>query len=968
MDVFFAGAGAGPGPERDYEDVDLVSLQGLGLSGEGVTLDGGSAAPDIQRTQGGIAPIVPSVLRRGTTLTKMTKKKKKSFLFVLDTDSARVSWDASNPSKRFYIDDIQQIRLQGDASIYREAFQVSAELESCWFTIIYADPERAKGRPSKSIHLIAPSQHIFELWTSTLDDLSRYRHELMAGLVGSGQDEKTLRGHWKREMAKLFNGAPHTENEENLGVAGVESLCRGLHINCSHKVLHAQFEKADADRTGYLSFQEFKDFIRHLKTRMDIKEIYQRVRSENPEGLHQTWFFRFLQDIQGVDVESNRAHWAKVFAKFVQKPGCSTPIVQDASHASSLQMDFAAFSAFLSSPHNNIQTQKAPEAKLSRPLNEYFISSSHNTYLLGRQVAGNSSIEAYIRALQKACRCVEIDCWDGADGRPIVLHGRTLTSSVLFSDCISVIGKYAFVESPYPLMLSLEVHCNDEQQQVMVDIMTKELGERLVREPYAANATALPAPEDLRHRILVKVKAGEDSIVTANLPTTRRERGFSSPYSRPQVLDNAGIPNAPMLSNPPSSSPSEQGSTWLGGRSSTAATSMSSATDDSDGAQAGSLSTRRQSRKRKSKIIKSLGDLGVYARGLKFKDFSSPESKTYNHIFSFTERRFDTCSRDPDVKAQLEKHNMRYLMRVYPAGYRFTSTNPEPLGFWGLGAQMVALNWQTYDLGMQINDAMFACGSDRSGYVLKPRELRFPDSLPEPAVEPINREIGKISRKLIRFSVEVISAQQLPHPRGTGPGETLHPYIEIELFSAEGKAKVAASGVGGQDASARNGLSAVGSPHRRRTHIVRSNAYNPVFKDSFNMSLETKSPDLIFIRWTVWDSQDGHSYNNNNANAEPLATFTAKLTSLPQGYRHLPLYDHNGDQFLFATLFCKVKKEEPVTVVGEEPTLEKVGRLKQIGQLGHAVLKRTLSVEKRPPGNGEKKSLKNSERKRSKND
>lgn len=954
LDMGFSSTGSGP--EGDYEDLceDFMSLHGLGLSGEGYSVDSGSATPDPAQTQGGIAPMVDPLLRRGTKLTKMTKKKKKYLNFILDANSAKVSWDPSNVSKRFYIDDVEEIRLQGEARNYREEFLVPPEQEPRWFTVIYADHDRAKGRPLKSIHLIAPTQHIFELWTSTLNDLRRYRHDLMAGLVGSGQDEKTLRGHWNREMAKLFNGAPHADDEENLGFLGVESLCRGLHINCSQNVLRAQFEKADADGTGYLTFHGFKDFVRRLKQRMDIKEIYHDLKAGNPDGLHLDWFLGFVRDTQGVDVESNRAHWVKVFAKFVRKSDCSSPITSEMFDDSLLHMNFAAFSAFLSSTHNNIQTLKATEGKLDRPLNEYFISSSHNTYLVGRQVAGNSSTEAYIRALQRACRCVEIDCWDGPDGRPLVLHGRTMTSSVLFADCISSIGKYAFVESPYPLILSLEVHCNDEQQQVMVDIMIKELGGRLVQEPYITQPTVLPSPEDLRHRILVKVKAGGDRVASSDLPAGRRDRSFSSPFTRPQILDNSVIPHGPMLSNTSSASPSEQ-SSWIGGRGSTTATSMSSATDDSDAAPVrNTLPSRRPQPKRKNKIIKSLGDLGVYARGLKFNDFASAGSDAYNHVFSLAERRFEGLCRDQDTKAQLEQHNMRYLMRIYPSGFRVRSTNPDPLAFWRRGAQMVALNWQTYDLGMQLNDAMFACGLDRSGYVLKPRELRAADPLRKSALEPTSVAAGRIHRKLIRFSVDMISAQQLPQPRGARPGETLDPYIEIEMFSAEDKAKGVASGEGGQDASARDGMSGIGSPHRRRTHVVHSNGYNPVFKDNFKLSLETKYPDLVFVRWTVWSSQDGRNYNN--ASSAPLATFTAKLSCLEQGYRHLPLYDHNGDQFLFATLFCKVKKEEPITIERDDPVAEKVGRFRQIGHLGQSMFKRTLSVEKKASRTGEKKS------------
>jgi len=116
----------------------------------------------------------------------------------------------------------------------------------------------------------------------------------------------------------------------------------------------------------------------------------------------------------------------------------------------------------------------------------------------------------------------------------------------------------------------------------------------------------------------------------------------------------------------------------------------------------------------------------------------------------------------------------------------------------------------------------------------------------------------------------------------------------------------------------------------KRSTIAQSNGYNPIFNDTFKLTLETKYPDLVFVRWTVWNSHDGKSYSKEKE-SRPHATYTAKLSTLETGYRHLPLFDHNGDQYLFSTLFCKIMKEEQVDVERDAPLPpEKVGRFRQL--------------------------------------
>ncbi|CAG8811631.1 23055_t:CDS:2, partial [Gigaspora rosea] len=141
-------------------------------------------------------------------------------------------------------------------------------------------------------------------------------------------------------------------------------------------------------------------------------------------------------------------------------------------------------------------------------------------YLLGNQLAGKSSVEGYIRAIREGTRCVEIDCWDGPDG-PVVFHGHTMTTKIKFQDVISSIRTHAFKSSPYPLIISLEVHCSIEQQNQMASILLDTLGDCLITKFLSENEKELPSPEDLLYKIILK---GLDTVTDASDVETSKEK------------------------------------------------------------------------------------------------------------------------------------------------------------------------------------------------------------------------------------------------------------------------------------------------------------------------------------------------------------------------------------------------------------------------------------------------------------
>ncbi len=119
------------------------------------------------------------------------------------------------------------------------------------------------------------------------------------------------------------------------------------------------------------------------------------------------------------------------------------------------------------------------------------------SYLFHSQVLGESNPEAYNRALRAGCRVVELDCYDGDDGKPIVTHGHTFVKSCLFESIIRFIEQHLFKASPYdfinfhtlnsifanlvylfsyPVILTIENHCSNTQQKEMTRILKEVLG------------------------------------------------------------------------------------------------------------------------------------------------------------------------------------------------------------------------------------------------------------------------------------------------------------------------------------------------------------------------------------------------------------------------------------------------------------------------------------------------------------
>uniref|UniRef100_A0A8C9U4L8 Phosphoinositide phospholipase C n=1 Tax=Scleropages formosus TaxID=113540 RepID=A0A8C9U4L8_SCLFO len=582
------------------------------------------------------------------------------------------------------------------------------------------------------------------------------------------------------------------------------------------------------------TWEAFQNFLNSLCLRPELERIFVELGSKGKPFLSLDQMLDFINRRQR-DSRLNEVLYPPLKREQVRQ--LMEKYETNSSQLERDQISLMSFSRYLGGEENSIVPPERLDVMddMTQPISHYFINSSHNTYLTVGQLTGLSSVEMYRQVLLTGCRCVELDCWQGRppDEEPYITHGFTMTTEIPFKEVIEAIAESAFKASPYPLILSFENHVDSAKQQAkMAEYCRTIFGDALLidaLEKYPlVPGQPLPSPQDLMGKILVKNKKKHHHRPPNG--SVRRRADVGGEIAK-QASPNNGEPLESTHS---------LGDSLL----------LASCTQSSTGTASSEVNATEE-----------MSNLVNYIEPVKFKSFEVARKR--NKLFemsSFVETKgMDTLKNSP---IEFVEYNKKQLSRIYPKGTRVDSSNYMPQIFWNVGCQMVALNFQTLDLPMQLNMGIFEYNG-HSGYLLKPEFMRRTDKHFDPFTENI---VDGIVANTVK--IRVISGQFLTDKK-------VGVFVEVDVFGLP-----------------------VDTKRKFRTKTSNNNSLDPVWEEE-TIFHKVVLPTLASLRVAVFEE-----------NGKFIGHRILPVSSIRPGYHYISLKNELNQPLLLSSLLVYIEAQD----------------------------------------------------------